>query len=169
VATQNPEDYEGTFALPEVQLDRFLFKVTSRHSEVAAEVEMLKKVMAGQLPPPFDQMGSFQMDRAKIDAEVASVRVDESVLGYIARLLDGTRRHSLLSTGSSVRGGIATARAARVLALAQGRNFVTPDDVKYLAPFALSHRTRLNPEAQVARMTADGIIGEILAKAEFPA
>jgi MoxR-like ATPase len=112
VATQNPEDYEGTFALPEVQLDRFLFKVTSRHSELAAEVEMLKKVMAGQLPPPFEQMGSFQVDRARIDAEIAAVKVDESVLSYIARLLDGTRKHSLLSTGSSVRGGIATARAS---------------------------------------------------------
>jgi MoxR-like ATPase len=169
VATQNPEDYEGTFALPEVQLDRFLFKITSRHADIAAEIEVLRKVMAGQLPPPFDKLGSFQIERARIDAEIGAVKVDDSILGYVAKLLDATRRHALLSTGSSVRGGIALTRCARILALAQGRDFVTPDDIKYLAPFGLAHRTRLNPEAQVARMSADGVIGEILAKTEFPA
>jgi MoxR-like ATPase len=130
---------------------------------------MLRKVMAGDLPPAFEKMGSFQIERARIDAEIAAVRVDDSVLTYIARILDATRKHPLLSTGSSVRGGIAIARASRVLALGRGRAFVTPDDVKHLAPFTLSHRARLNPEAQVARVTAEGVISEILAKTEFPA
>lgn len=168
VATQNPWDYEGTFPLPEVQLDRFLFKIIVEHADAKIEESVLKGVLEGTLPPDFGKISALKIDRAGIEKEIQAVTVSESVVAYISKLLQATRKHPMLSAGSSVRGGIALAKCSRILALVSGRDFVTPDDVKFLAFPTLRHRVRLNPEAQMGSISTDKIVQEILDQVEFP-
>lgn len=168
VATQNPQDYEGTFQLPEVQMDRFLFKLVVKHAGPETEVLMLQKIAAGELPPAFDKLPQIAFDLARVDEEIKNVRVDQSLMAYITQILDKTRSHPVVSAGSSIRGGIALLRSARVHALIAGRNFVVPDDVKALAVETLRHRVKLSPEAQVSGLGEEGVIAEILKAVPFP-
>lgn len=168
IATQNPQGFEGTFPLPEVEMDRFIFKLVVHHAEPETEVELLRHILSGQLPPAFSKIGPAAWDRTVLEQELATTRVDESILTYIAALLKSTRTHPLLDYGSSVRGGIALAKGARILARKQGRDFVVPDDIKQLALGALRHRIRLNAEAQLSGMTDEAVIGDILQKVPFP-
>jgi MoxR-like ATPase len=168
IATQNPFDYEGTFPLPEVQLDRFLLKLVVNHADAATEQEILKGILSGTLPPPLERLKGIPIDRVAIDAETAKVTVDDSVLRYITQILSATREHPMLQSGSSVRGGIALCRCARIRALIEGRDFVTPDDVKSLAVPTLRHRIKLNPEAQLGNTNDESVIREILDQVSFP-
>jgi MoxR-like ATPase len=169
MATQNPQDLEGTFPLPEAQTDRFLFKLVLTHADLKTDASVMRGILEGTLPPPFAELKAVEYDRGAIEREISQIRVDESLLDYIARILKLTRSHPLLSVGSSVRGGIALAKAARIVASIAGRDFVTPDDVKFLAPHVLRHRIRITPEAQMAGESEEQIVSEILKKAEFPA
>jgi MoxR-like ATPase len=169
VATQNPQDLEGTFPLPEAQTDRFLFKLVLKHADTKTDALVMRGILERTLPPPFDELKPLNVDRAQLESEVDTVRVDASLLDYIARILALSRNHPMLSIGSSVRGGIALAKAARCLAAIAGREFVTPDDVKFLAPHVLRHRVRVTPEAQMSGESEEQVIAEILKKAEFPA
>lgn len=168
VATQNPQDFEGTFPLPEAQTDRFLFKIVLTHAMPETDVRIMRGALSGTLPPDFEALKPIGADRAQLDREIESIRVDDSVLAYIARVLSMTRNHPQLIIGASVRGGLAIARASRVVAALAGRDFVIPDDVKKLALPVLRHRVHVSPEAQMGGETAEKILSEILKKAEFP-
>jgi MoxR-like ATPase len=168
LATQNPQDYEGTFLLPEVQLDRFLFKIVLAHAGREVETRILGHILEGLIPPPIDKVETLALDREKIDREVGEVKVDPSLMEYVAKLLERTRSHPLLSAGSSVRGGISLIRCARIRALLQGRDYVVVDDLKALALPTLRHRVKLNPEAQIAEVSDEDVIGELLKQVEFP-
>jgi MoxR-like ATPase len=150
VATQNPRDYEGTFPLPEVQLDRFLFRVVVNHSSLAEEFSILERTVNRALPPDLSQLQAVSIDLEELEQLRHTVRVDASLLKYITELLAATRSHRLLASGSSIRGGIALLNASQVLAAIRGRDYVIVDDIKFLAKPTLAHRVRLTPEAQVS-------------------
>ena len=169
VATQNPQDYEGTFPLPEAQTDRFLFKLRLAHSSLEVDMNVIRSTLDGVLPPPFEQLQPIGFDRARADAEINAVRLDNSLVRFISMILQETRRHPLLSAGSSVRGGLALARCARIFALIRGRDFVTPDDIKALCVPVLRHRIKMTPEAQINNDTDESVIADILKRVEFPA
>ena len=150
-------------------MDRFLFKLVVSHADAKIDSLIIRKNLDGSIDPALTGLSSVAFDRKKFDEEIQRVTVDDSVLAYISRILELSRSHPMLSIGSSVRGGLALARCARISAALGGRDFVTPDDVKQLAVPSLRHRIRTTPEAQMAGETEVQILGDILKKAEFPA
>lgn len=168
IATQNPHDFDGTFPLPEAQLDRFIFKLKTTHSSQAVEVEILEKITNGTLPPNLSQLETTKLDWQNIDKEISSVSIDRSIFTYISDILAATRNNPLLSDGSSVRGGIALIKCARIMAILKNRDFVIPDDIKELAVPTLQHRIRLSSDSVIADLTEEGVIMDILEKIPFP-
>jgi MoxR-like ATPase len=168
VATQNPRDFEGTFPLPEAQLDRFLFKLTVTHASADIEVEILRQTLLGVLPPRTEQIPRLALERPKIDTEIQAVRVDDSLLTYVTSIVQQTRQHPMIQWGSSARAGIAFVKCGRILAAMEGRDFVIPDDMKALAVPILNHRLRLTPEAQLSEVTEATVIEEIVKQVAFP-
>jgi MoxR-like ATPase len=168
IATQNPQDFEGTFPLPEAQTDRFLFKLVIGHSSTETDTAIMRAIVDGTLNPALTELVSADYDRATLDRELSTVRIDDSLLNYISRILGASRAHPMLSIGSSVRGGISLAKAARVVAALAGRDFVVPDDIKFLALPVLRHRIRTTPEAQMTGESEEKIVIELLKRAEFP-
>ncbi len=170
LATQNPVESEGTYSLPEAQLDRFLLKLLIHYPAEREELEILR-LHSGR--ERFDEVDSIQatLDPARTLAcvhAVAGVRLDDAILDYINRLVRATRDHRDVYLGASPRAGIALLKTARALALMEGRAFVIPDDAKRLAPAALRHRITLTPEAEVEGRSADEVIGEILQSVTAP-
>jgi MoxR-like ATPase len=154
LATQNPREYEGTFPLPESQLDRFLLRIRIGYPGVADE----KAVLRGDTAPA-DLMPVVEADEVLALQEAADkVRVEESVLDYLVALVTATRRSPLLALGVSPRGSLALLRAARARALADGRDYLLPDDVKHLAVPALAHRVIV--KGSLAGAAAGGMDGE---------
>ncbi|HEV8436633.1 MAG TPA: MoxR family ATPase [Methylomirabilota bacterium] len=138
LATQNPREYEGTFPLPESQLDRFLLRIRIGYPEMSDEKAVLRGTVA---PTPARLQPVLTVDEVLELQETAErVRADESVLDYLVALVNATRRSSLLTLGVSPRGSLALLRAARARALADGRDYLVPDDIKELAVAALAHR-----------------------------
>ena len=142
LATQNPREYEGTFPLPESQLDRFLLRVRIGYPEAADE----KDVLRGTVAPTPARLGPVLTVEEVLELQDAAeqVRAEESVLDYLVALVGATRRSPLLSLGVSPRGSLALLRAARARALADGRDYLVPDDIKELAVAALAHRVMLD-------------------------
>ena len=162
LATQNPVEYEGTFPLPEAQLDRFLFKVHLGYLSAAQEGAMLLN-LGGRHPI---ETLTAQIDGATIPSlaeQVWQVHVDESLRNYIVALIQATRNHSELALGASPRGTLALYRGAQARAAVKGRNFVEPDDIQALTPLTLPHRCIVRPESLLRGRTAEAIIGEIIA------
>lgn len=168
IATQNPFDYEGTFPLPEVQMDRFLMKIAIQHAPASVESEVLQGVLKGTLPPDLSLLKTVGLEREKVEQEIAAVRLEPSLIRYITEILEKTRTHPMLLSGVSLRGGISLLKCSRILALLDGRDFVTPDDIKRLAVPTLRHRIKLNPEAQVASLSDETLVQEILKSVSFP-
>ena len=168
IATQNPHDFEGTYPLPESQLDRFLFKLVLRHASQSAEVQILGGVLQGTLPPRIDGLPAIGVSREAIEQELTQVQVDQSIVEYIAQILQNTRTHPLLAYGSGVRGGIALARCSRALAALSNRTFVIPDDIKALVVPTLRHRIRVTPDAQLSDVDEAKVLNEIVAAVPFP-
>ncbi|HEY7060505.1 MAG TPA: MoxR family ATPase [Chloroflexota bacterium] len=172
VATQNPVEYEGTYPLPEAQLDRFLFKVLVGYADAGTEGEVLRRYHRGFDPhdltgagvrPVLDHDG-LQAGRA----EVQAVAVDDAIVEYTTHLVRATRESPDLVLGSSVRGAIALLLAAKALAAVRGRAYVVPDDVKELAGPALRHRVLLQPEAEIQGLSADDVLERVLGGLEVP-
>ena len=172
MATQNPIDVEGTYPLPEAQLDRFLLKINIGYPTLAQETAILQKVtqeQAGdelplaQVAPRLDERGVLTLQRM-----AAHVRADERVLDYAVRITRATREWPGLSAGAGPRGAIALVRAARAHALMQGRDFVTPDDVKVFALPALRHRVAMAPDAQLEGRTVDELLAGALESVQAP-
>jgi MoxR-like ATPase len=173
LATQNPVEHEGTFPLPEAQLDRFLLKVVMSYPSLDAELAMLELHEKGFDP---EQHGGEGMPRAATAPQVADLRtlvdrvkIAPEVRGYIAAITRGTREDPALSLGASPRATVALMRVARAGAVIEGRDFVTPDDVKARAMAALRHRITLAPEVEVEGRTADDVIGAVLSRIPTPA
>jgi MoxR-like ATPase len=172
IATQNPVEMDGTYPLPEAQLDRFLFKIKIDYLSLPQETEVLRRyhhgfdahnLSAAHLTPVVnpDQL-------AQIRQIIQSVTVEDGILNYIAAITDATRRSSDLALGASTRAGVALLLAAKTFAALRGRDYTSPDDVKTLVPPVLRHRINLRPEAEVEGLDSDSVIRRILAKVEVP-
>jgi MoxR-like ATPase len=172
LATQNPIESEGTYNLPEAQLDRFLFKLVVSYPGAAEETDILRLHTQGQSP---DLRLADDLRAVTGPGEVlemqrrsAGVLVDDHVLGYIAALVRKTREWPTFSLGASPRAGVAVLRGARALAALEGREFVLPDDVQEVALPALRHRVLLTPEAEVEGRGADDLLAELIRSVEVP-
>ncbi|MCP3987001.1 MAG: MoxR family ATPase [bacterium] len=172
LATQNPIEMEGTYPLPEAQLDRFLLKIRVDYPSEREEVELTRFVTNGRVGDAFAlddvEAVATRADVVEIQEATAGVFVDESVVEYAVRITRATRSRSGLSMGSGPRGGLALVRAARASALLDGRSFVTPDDIKDVAPAALRHRVQLEASADLEGRSTDDVVGDVLAEVEAP-
>lgn len=166
LATQNPVEYEGTFPLPEAQLDRFLIRMPMGYPEERDEIQLLRNLRHGH---PIDDVSSVVDGAALRDLYdvVSSVHVDETLERYILAIVRATRTHQDVSIGASPRGSLALYKTAQALAALRGRDFVLPDDVKQMAPLALAHRLIVRPESQLRGRTAPVIVNEILTGLEL--
>ena len=170
-ATQNPIEFEGTYPLPEAQLDRFLMKIRIAYPDAAEETAILMRHQQGFDARRLETVGLTVVDPALLEsarAEAARVRVDEALATYVAAVARRTRDWPSLSLGASPRAAVALLSAARVLAAMEGRDYLIPDDVKSTAAPILRHRLILKPEADLEGVTADEIITEVIASIDVP-
>lgn len=172
VATQNPIEFDGTYALPEAQLDRFLLKAVMPLPERDTEVAVLRRHADGFDTADLAAAGLRAVaDPASLraaQAEVTAVRAEDAVVQYIVDIARATRRSPSLALGVSPRGAIALLRTARAWAYLQGRDFITPDDVKTMAPATLAHRVRLTTEADLEGSQIDAVLAATLAAVPVP-
>jgi MoxR-like ATPase len=172
LATQNPVESEGTYPLPEAQLDRFLLKVVLDHPPIAVEVELLHAYMRGFDPSDLDGAGVREVataaDLLAMSQHARKVRVADDLLNYIARIVSGTRQHPAVALGASPRASIALLLCAQVIAASEGRAYVVPDDVKELTRPVLRHRFLLHPDAELDGTTADAVIDAIVRDIPVP-
>ena len=169
LATQNPIEYEGTYPLPEAQLDRFLLRISVGYPDREAELELLaRRLERGQdeveLRTIIDREELLAMQRA-----VERVHVDAAILEYAVDLVTATRESPQVQVGSSPRGTLALLKLARARSALEGRDFVTPDDVKRIAVPALAHRIMLRPELWIQRVEAEDVVRDCLAGCPVPA
>jgi len=170
-ATQNPIEFEGTYPLPEAQLDRFLLKIRIAYPNAEEEAAILKRYEDITDPHLLDQVPLDPIDTsllAAARAEVAHVRVEPALYQYIVSLIRRTRDWPALSLGASPRAAIGLFFVARTLAAMEGRDFLIPDDIKAAAPAVLRHRLLLKPEADLEGLTADSVVAEVLSAVEVP-
>ncbi|CAM5530205.1 AAA family ATPase [Rhodanobacter lindaniclasticus] len=172
VATQNPIEQEGTYPLPEAQLDRFLIKVVIDYPNLDDEKRMVERVIDGKVAADLDvsqvQPVLSQAQLLAVQQTVASIRMDAAVTDYAVRIVRGTREWPGVIGGAGPRGGLALARLARAQAAVDGRDFVTPDDVRAIALPALRHRLMLAPEALIERQRPDDLLNALLHKVPAP-
>lgn len=166
-ATQNPIDFEGTYMLPEAQLDRFMLKISLGYPDAATEKHLLRQHQQGQ---PADKLRPVtHMEQiAKVQQEIRSVYMDEAVTDYLLGIVRSTREHSSVLLGASPRASIAFMNAVKAYAFLNGRDYVIPDDVKVLAPYVISHRVVLKPEARLDRMSQEEILAQIIEQKHVP-
>ncbi|HVM09190.1 MAG TPA: MoxR family ATPase, partial [Acidimicrobiales bacterium] len=167
VATQNPVEYEGTYPLPEAQLDRFALRVAIGYPSLAEEARMLSEQTAG-VPLESLEPVTTGAEVLALVAEAQSVFVEESVNRYVVALLRHTRSDARLYLGASPRAGIALVRVAKARALADSRTYLSPDDVKAVAEPVLAHRLIVAPEARAAGTTSHELVRDALAKTPVP-
>jgi len=167
-ATQNPVEHEGTFPLPEAQLDRFMMRLSIGYPSLYAEAELLEKT---RLAHPIEHVVPVADAETlvKMQAAVREVFVHEKVREYLLRIVARTRDSSHLTLGASPRVAMMLFRAAQAYAAVSGRGFVLPDDVKFLAIPVLQHRLMVNPESRLRRVTAEAVLGEVLKEVKVPA
>jgi len=172
LATQNPLDQEGTYPLPEAELDRFLFKILIDYPDQAHESRMVEMVLDGRLPdsldaaqltPVTDAAGILELTRS-----AEQVLIDPALIDYLLRLVRATREHPSLIQGGGPRASIALARTAKTQALLAGRDFVIPDDIKQVAPPVLRHRLRLGVDADIEGQTVESVLEQLLEQVEAP-
>lgn len=167
MATQNPIEHEGTYPLPEAQLDRFILKLKMGYPTYEDELEMLKLTSGSHSLETITAVMTIE-ELVHIQEAVKEVYIAENIQRYIINLVTLSREHLLIYLGVSPRGSIALMNAAKALAYILGRDYVIPDDVKYLAPFVLSHRIMLTPEASYEGQTGEEVILSIIDQANVP-
>jgi len=170
-ATQNPIEFEGTYPLPEAQLDRFLMKTRIGYPDAAQESEILSRYQGGFEVRELDKMGLEPVSREILMAareEVAHVRVEPKLFDYIVALVRATRDSAAASLGASPRAAVAMLVASKAFAATEGRDFLIPDDVKRAAPPILRHRLILKPEADLEGISPDQVIAEVVANIAVP-
>lgn len=170
IATQNPIEQEGTYRLPEAQLDRFLMKITMGFPSVDEEVEILKRHNGNS---QFARINDVELIMTKeqlteMRRMMDSVVMEESLMRYIAEIISQTRKSKAVFVGASPRATVAVMQCAKAYALLQGRDFVTPDDIKAVAPYVIHHRIILNAEAEMSGLTPDKVTRTLIDKVEVP-
>jgi MoxR-like ATPase len=167
MATQNPIEYEGTYPLPEAQLDRFLLKMKMGYPEVDEEIEVLNR--AQKVPPIEDLYPVIDLEGLiALQREIKEVYVDPTIKRYIVDIVNLTRNFTGVYLGASPRGSIALMKAAQAYAFMYGRDYILPDDIQYLAPFVLSHRIILKSEAKFEGISAEEIVARVIRRIPVP-
>jgi MoxR-like ATPase len=166
LATQNPIEYEGTFPLPEAQLDRFLMRISLGYPDAGDEAQMLRNLSKIH---PIENVTQVVNGEVLLDLHdpVTDVHVDETLEQYILAIVEATRSHPDLALGASPRGSLALYKTAQALAALRERDFIIPDDIKTLAPLTLAHRLIVSPESQLRGRTARSILETILEDVEL--
>ncbi len=167
IATQNPVDHEGTFPLPEAQLDRFLIRLSQGYPSLDEEAKMLQRMQLGH---PIDELNTV-VSAAEVLAcqeAIRDIHVDDKVRRYLLEIVQGTRTHDDIQLGGSPRASIALFRTAQALAAIQGRNFVLPDDVKRMVQPVMAHRLILRPESRLRKVTPAALLHEIVSEVRVP-
>ncbi|UTR13629.1 MoxR family ATPase [Salipaludibacillus sp. LMS25] len=167
MATQNPIEYGGTYPLPEAQLDRFLFRFKIGYPSKEEELEVLTRIESHHPISDIQPVLSLE-DVLTMKHEVKKVVVNEMVKQYIIAIANATRDHTSVYLGASPRASIALMKAGQAFAYMQNREFVIPDDIKYLAPYTLQHRIILNSEAKLSNMTNERVIHEVVNDVHVP-
>jgi len=171
-ATQNPIEYEGTYPLPEAQVDRFMIKVESGYPQAAQELDLLARFAAGFDPRRLEESNVAAVtNSAKIleaQAAVRAVHLSDSVRDYVYRIVATTRAHPRITLGASPRAGVQLLAAAQAAAAIGGRDFVTPDDVKDLADLVIPHRLIVAPDAEIEGISAREILRDVLSTVAVP-
>jgi MoxR-like ATPase len=167
IATQNPVDQEGTFPLPEAQLDRFLVRLSLGYPSFEEEAKMLTRLQKGHPIDDLNPVVSAQ-DIVNCQEAIRSVHVDDKIKRYVLEIVHGSREHEDVLLGGSPRASIALFRTAQALAAVAGRDFVMPDDVKRMAKPVLAHRLILRPESRLRKKTPAGVVNEIVGDARVP-
>jgi MoxR-like ATPase len=162
LATQNPIEHEGTYPLPEAQVDRFLAKIVIGYPPVDAEKEMLRRWGGGADPLAGTQRILEPQTILRVQELAESVHVAEEILDYVLGLVQHTRSHRRVALGCSPRASLQLVHAARARALVAGRDYVLPDDVKFLAPYILAHRIQMTPDAELDGVAAEVVVREAL-------
>lgn len=171
LATQNPIEQEGTYRLPEAQLDRFLFKIVITYPAMAEEVDILRghhqrRNLTDALDAVSTVLSADQL--ATLRGQVHQVHVEDKLFDYIAQIVQATRANKSLYLGASPRASVALLNSAKALATLRGRDFITPEDVQELAAPVLRHRVLLTPEREMEGGTADEVVNQLVQKLEVP-
>ena len=170
IATQNPIEHEGTYRLPEAQLDRFLFRIKLKYPTLEQETEILRKYkndFSSRIPDGVQAVLS-KSDLRQCQALIEKVHIKDEILVYIARLVDSTRNNGDLALGASPRASLSLLRSSKAIAAISGRDFVTPDDVRFVAYPVLNHRVILSAEREMEGAETEDIIKEIAEGIEVP-
>ena len=172
LATQNPIEYEGTYPLPEAQLDRFLFKLRVDYPGPEVETQILMNYHQGFNATRLETVGVENVidstSLQECQEEIQKITVEDSIINYIISLAEASRKSNELVLGGSPRASIALLLASKTYAALQGRDYILPDDVKYLAPHVYRHRILLKPDAEIEGLTSDDVIDRLLAEVEIP-
>ncbi|MBE7169953.1 MAG: MoxR family ATPase [Williamsia sp.] len=170
LATQNPIEHEGTYRLPEAQLDRFLFKIEIAYPSLQEEVQILQNIHEGKMQGQYDLVQKVITARQieQYRKQVSSLYIEQKVLEYIAQIIHETRNNKSLFLGGSPRASVAVLKTSKAMAAMQGRDFVIPDDVIAVVPHVLRHRILLTPEKEMEGARPDEIIQAILKRIEVP-
>jgi MoxR-like ATPase len=168
VATQNPIEHEGTYRLPEAQLDRFLFKIQVPYPSPEEEVEILKGHQAVANPASLVRTILTATQIQALQEKIRVLHIEEKLIGFIARVVTETRQHKSIFLGASPRASIGILNASKAIAAMRGRDFVTPDDILYVIPSVLRHRVMLTPEREMEGLSPDDVIQQIVQGIEIP-
>ncbi|MBD8388042.1 MoxR family ATPase [Dysgonomonas sp. BGC7] len=169
MATQNPIEQEGTYRLPEAQLDRFLFKIVVDYPSITEEISILERQHKGELSAEVGIKPILTAERLNdLRRAVEKVQVEQHLLEYIAQIVAATRQSPWITLGASPRASLAILNASKALAAIRGRDFITPDDIKEIAVPVLRHRVLLTPEKEMDGTSTDTIICQLIDKAEVP-
>jgi MoxR-like ATPase len=170
LATQNPVEQEGTYRLPEAQLDRFLFKIEVDYPSLEQETQLLSDYHARKDTVDINNVSSVvnAADVKKFRALVSSLHIDNNLISYIAKIVNQTRNNTSLYLGASPRASLAILASAKAIAAIRGRDFVIPDDIKFVAPHVLKHRVILTPEKEMEGISANDVVKQIVEQIEIP-
>jgi MoxR-like ATPase len=170
IATQNPIEQEGTYSLPEAQLDRFIFKIKMDYPSLEEEAHILTRYKAANGPIDMESITPLfsSEDIKRVHSLMQEMVVEASLINYIAAITHRTRSHAKLYLGASPRASLSMLRAGKALAALRGRDFITPEDIQYIALPVLTHRIILTPEAEMEGITTEEVIRQILAEIEIP-
>lgn len=166
-ATQNPIDFEGTYMLPEAQLDRFMLKISLGYPDAATEKELMFRSRHGQLVDKLKPV-TYMDHILSIQEEIRDVFIGDPVADYLLGITRATREHPSVILGASPRATLSFMNAVKAFAFLQQRDYVLPDDVKILAPYVLSHRIMLRPESRLDSVTTESVLQSILRQIKVP-
>lgn len=169
VATQNPIEQEGTYRLPEAQLDRFLFKIIVDYPDLEEEITILDRQNRGELSADVDIATVLNAETLNnLRSQISQVHVEQHLLRYIAQIVAATRKNPWISLGASPRASLAILNASKALAAIRGRDFITPEDISEVAVPVLRHRILLTPEKEMEGTSTDTVILQLIEKTEVP-